>query len=351
MSGPAAAPTAGVAGTPRAVRESDKLPPSGQAGLITVFLVGVSLLLAWIGDLGKEFTPRVETLDALAGLSIGAFLVDRMLTFVPPLGATRTPPLQRAADLKILRLGYGALLGMIFVSLTDLRAVHVLTPDTSKEIGAGLDRAIAVLAIAGGVAGLARIMSGINPQPNTDATMDPNTAVPADADTAPPPSMEARIFGIVAVGLAAALALIAIGDKNGVDLVGPDKNADGTVALVVRFGLVFLAAAVVEQIAEVIGRTFAFPKNNRPLLLGGLSVVLGVAAARLLDLYLLHNIGFFGATPDFFAAQPGRTLSDALAASSGLDRWADTFFTGLVIAAGTKPLHDLSSRLRKAKKT
>jgi hypothetical protein len=333
-----------VVGTASTVAESDKLPPTPRAGVITLVLVIGSVLIAAFSDLGDGFTPRVETLDALAGLSIGAFIVDRLLTFVPPWGAAKAP-LQRATDLKVLRLGYGAALGMIFVVLTDLRAVHILTPDTSKAVGAGVDRAIAVLAIAGGIAGLARLTSGINPQPLTDGGKSPQApVVDTDADTVPPPSTAARLVGVIAVGIGAALAVLAIGDKDGVDLVGPDKLADGTVALIVRFGLVFLAATIVEQIAEVIGRVFAIPKNNRALVLGGLSVILGIVAARVFDLFLLHNIGFFGATP-------GRTLSDALSASTGLERWADTFFTGLVIAAGTKPLHDVSSRLRKAKKT
>jgi hypothetical protein len=74
---------------------------------------------------------------------------------------------------------------------------------------------------------------------------------------------------------------------------------------------------------------------------GGLAVALGVLAARLMDLNLLHNIGFFGATgkPD---------INAALASSTGLERWFDAFVTGVVIAAGTNPVHDLASRLRRA---
>ena len=127
-------------------------------------------------------------------------------------------------------------------------------------------------------------------------------------------------------------------------MLGPDKPADGTVALIVRFGLVLLAAAIVEQIAGFVGLAFGFAKSDKPLLLGGLAVVLGVAAARVFDLYLLHNIGFYG-------ARPGVELDASLAASSGLERWQDAFLTGVVIAAGTKPLHDVASRLRKAKRT
>lgn len=114
-------------------------------------------------------------------------------------------------------------------------------------------------------------------------------------------------------------------------------------ALVVRFGLIFLAAAIVEQAAEFVDRLLALAKNNKGVLLGGLSVLLGVIAARVFDLYLLHNIGFFGATP-------GVPLAEALAGSSGLERWGDALLTGLVIGAGAKPLHDVASRLRKPAK-
>jgi hypothetical protein len=53
--------------------------------------------------------------------------------------------------------------------LTDLRAVKVLAPQGAADtVGAGLDRLIAALAIAGGVAGLASVLGGLNPQAKTD---------------------------------------------------------------------------------------------------------------------------------------------------------------------------------------
>jgi len=73
-------------------------------------------------------------------------------------------------------------------------------------------------------------------------------------------------------------------------------------------------------------------------------VLLGVLFARGFDLYLLHNLGFFGAE-----GQPSQKFADALKGSSEGARLSDAFLTGVAIAAGTKPLHDLSSRLRKAK--
>ncbi len=321
---------------------TDDRRPSLVAGVISAALVLLSLLLAGLVDLGDGFKPIVPTVDALAGLAIGAFIVDRLLTFVPPFGAEKTPE-QRAKDLTLLRFGYGSLLGMLFVVLTDLRAVQVLSAENGTTVSAGVDRAIAVLAIAGGVAGLARLWSGINPQPKTDATKGDNEGVDEEANTMPAAGATARIIGLGAVGFAALVALLWVGDdKTGVELLGEETDADGVVTVVVRFGLVFLAAAVAEQIGEFVGRFLALPKNKKPVILGGLAVVLGVVAARVFDLYVLHNIGFFG-------AEPGTPLNDTLAESSKLERWGDVFLTGVLIAAGTKPLHDLSSRLRKAK--
>ena len=54
------------------------------------------------------FKPRVTTIDALAGLALGAFFVDRLVTFVPVF-AVRKAPHERTADLDVLRWGYGAI--------------------------------------------------------------------------------------------------------------------------------------------------------------------------------------------------------------------------------------------------
>jgi len=326
--------------------ESGTAGPTSTAGAVSFVLVAIALLVAALIDKGDGFTPRVDALDALAGLTFGAFIVDRLLTFVPPLGAAK-PPAQRTTDLTVLRIGYGALLGAIFVILTDLRAVHALSPD-SGAVSAWLDRDIAVLAIAGGVAGLSRLLSGINPQPATDGKPDPNQDDVAAGGTIKRPSGRARAVGLALVGVGALIALFAINDKEGVNLLAPSAQADGTVGFVVRFGLVFLGAGIVQQIMEWCGRVNAglLNKSNRPVVLGGLAVVFGVVGARVFDLFLLHNIGFFGTTGTTAA-----DLNTALQNSSHLERWADTFFTGLVIAAGTKPAHDIASRLRKAQNT
>lgn len=322
--------------------------PSARAGKLAFALVASALLAALLIDSGDGFAPRVDTLDALAGLSIGAFIVDRLLTFVPPIVAAHDAD-KRAIDLTVLRLAWGAAIGALFVVLTNLQAVEALGGGRDA-IGEGTDRAIAVFAIAGGVAGLARLWSGINPQPATD--VDDNTEKPGDKAAAedietplPPPSPGARVLGVVLVGLGALTAITAIGDAGGVELMGPDAPAaDGTVAVVVHFGVLFIAAAIVQQLVEYGSRFVAVAKHDKPVILGGLAVLLGVAVARIFDLYLLHNIGFFGVTKDI-------GIDKGLAMSGDWEMWGDAFLTGVVIAAGTKPIHDIGARLRKAAAT
>src|SRR5512133_624286 len=165
--------------------DTPRLPPSRGAFGVTILLFLAGVMFGAFVDLGDgPFVPRVETIDALAGLAAGAFLVDRLLTFIPPLGtgANRTPE-QRTADLDFLRIGYGAVVGALFVSLTDLRAIAALTGDDTA-IGAKVDRGIAVLAIAGGVAGLARLVNGMNPKPDTDPTTEVSGTGRAPTDSA-----------------------------------------------------------------------------------------------------------------------------------------------------------------------
>lgn len=327
------------------VAENNDAAPSNGAALTTLVLTVALIVAAALWEAGDGFAPRVETVDALAGLTIGAFIVDRLLTFVPPIGAAREVK-QRGTDLTVLRFAYGAAIGAVFVVLTDLQAVQALASD-SADVGDRVDRVIAVLAIAGGVAGLSQLWAGINPQPETDGTKrGASDAAQADGDPLPMPGPGARACGLVLLGAGVVWARQAIGDTRGVELLGPDVPADdGTVAIIVRFGLVLVAAAIVQQVAQIADRLAPIAKNNKPVILGGLAVLLGVVAAWAFDLYLLHNIGFFG------VAEGMGIDEGALTSSSGTELWADMFLTGLVIAAGTKPLHDIAARLRKTAAT
>jgi hypothetical protein len=372
-------------GTAAEQAEQKPVKPSAPAAIMSFALAATGVVLALLVDAGDGFTPRVETLDTLAGLAIGAFVVERLLTFAPPIlaygarGNSKTAAereeriKKRSADIAFLRVGYGALFGGLFVMLTDLRAVKVLSPEGATEtVSAGLDRVITTLAIAGGVAGLASLLGGLNPPATTDpgesggpasdnsGVRDENltsgegtaatrvakpdtreeTAASDESAVVPPPSDAAYVLGIIAVGVAAAVALFGANGKSGLELVAPSEQADGTVGLVVRFGIVILLAGVIQQVVERTVYPFVEAAEHRKIVTGAVSLVLGVIAALLIDLYLLHDIGFFGVGAD-------ETINAGLAASSSTERWFDTFLTGVVIAAGTKPLHDLSAGIKK----
>lgn len=354
--------------------------PTRPAAHMAAGAVSVGLVFAVAAGGNDGFGPRVPSIDALAGLTIGALFVDRLLTFVPPWVAAEKPP-QRQADLVLLRFGYGALLAALFVVVTGLGAVAPLTAGQTT-VADGIDRAIAVLAIAGGVVGLAALLAGLNPPDETDASGAEEAEAEGAARAAgtdarvPPPDPQVRALGLVLVVVAALVALVLLGDAKGTELLGTDPDAeqtpsvpapgaelgDGAVALVVRFAPVILAAAIVEQLLErlilpLLNATWTrklarrvgrgrrrrllqkmAKKHNKPVVAGAIAVVLGVIGARLMDVYLLHNVGFF----DQVAGELDLT------GSTRAERWFDAFATGVVIAAGTKPLHDLGSRLRTA---
>lgn len=329
------------------------LAPKRGPFLFAALLVAVSVAAAMFTSTGDGFKPRIATVDGLAGLVVGAFLVDRLLTFLPPtIRKTRTPE-EREAGVAVLRWGWGSVFGAGFVLATGLGGAQALAGD-SAGVSVGVDRAIAVLAIAGGVVGITGLVSALNPKPLTDTNLKPTPEDPTEragttADgkrTVPPPRPAAYGAGLAMVALAFGLAvLVAGGDKDGVNLVGVEKDADATTALVVRFGIVLLAAGIVQQAVAWIDRgciSAGYPvaESARGPLLGGIAVALGTVAAWAMDLYLLHNLGFFGVTTD---------LNVGLAASESIERDFDLFVTGVVVAAGTKPINDLAARLRKAK--
>jgi hypothetical protein len=324
-----------------------------KAGIFAAALLLSVISVGWnVSD--HDFVPRVSTLDGVAGLMVGAFLVDRLLTFVPPFFA-RARADDREKDIAALRIGFGVLLASAFVFITNLRAVEALTGAGANGVSPVIDRLFAVLAIAGGVVGLAGLMASLNPQrktqveeqgqPDDQVAKDPGQ----DAElTQRPPGNRARGISLGLLAIAVTIGTVwSLGDHSGIDLLGTEKTSGGTLDFVIRFGLVFVAAGVIQQAVKYIEQVLAacgvkIAKADRTVLLGGIAVVLGVIAARALDLYLMHNIGFFGATQS-------KSIGGALATSNDLQRAVDACVTGLVIAAGSKPVADLASRLKKVK--
>ncbi len=322
------------------------------AQVVTLVLVIVAVALAYVLTTGAGFKPRNDAIDGLAALVIGAFVVDRLLPFIPPWSAKRVGPApaadlpaaqreaalvqrtgtlsERKIDIESLRWGFGAMLGLAFVAVTGMGAVEALTGQTTV-IDEHIDRVIAVLAIAGGVKGLATITKGLNP-PDDDAKQKEESGEAGEPELGWLP----YVAGLTALIAAALLTLIWAGHKSGIVLTGSDTADDGTVSLVLRFGPLLVAAVVIQQLVE---RTFgsSITGPGKKLLTGAASVILGVIAAGLMHLYLLHNVGFFGTG----------TFADVLKNSSDGERMLDLFLTGVAIAAGTAPLHDLSAGIKK----
>src|SRR5688572_23577206 len=100
-------PTATTATQPAGIKTHFSV---SQAARLSMGLLTIAIGATVIFSGGDGFTPRVPTLDALAGLVIAAFAVDRLLTFIPPVVADNEPN-QRARDIDTLRWGWGAALG------------------------------------------------------------------------------------------------------------------------------------------------------------------------------------------------------------------------------------------------
>jgi hypothetical protein len=93
----------------------------------------------------------------------------------------------------------------------------------------------------------------------------------------------------------------------------------------------YVAAQAVERLLEFVlppGGGTAEAKADRALIVAGLALLLGIALSLALGLRFLSAVQV-GTSP----------------------RWLDVFITGLVIAGGTKPLHDLIGTIEKAKTT
>jgi hypothetical protein len=166
---------------------------------------------------------------------------------------------------------------------------------------------------------VSKALSGALGSPN-EPTPPPATQ-PPPAPPAPPaaPSGGARDTAIFLLLVGLGLAYFIEGESSAF------KPEEGFVL----FAGFYVAAQTVERLFE-----FVFPpgtgdpqaKADRAAILGGLATVAGVGLSLALGLRFLEAV-----------------------AVDAPPRWLDVFVTGLIIGAGTKPLHDLISRLEKKK--
>jgi hypothetical protein len=155
--------------------------------------------------------------------------------------------------------------------------------------------------------------------------------------TLPDPTRYAKwaLFGLLVLAGVIALAL------NGFELTTKEfKPSDNATANFALFAGFYVAAQVIERLMELLSPLlppWAPPvaagadetvkavqtKADRATVTLGIAAVLGVLASCLFGLFFLKAVGI----------EVSHTI--------------DSFFTGITIAAGTKPLHDFTSLLQK----
>ena len=102
-----------------------------------------------------------------------------------------------------------------------------------------------------------------------------------------------------------------------------------------------------EPVAKALPPTGTTPKDkaDRALYLASLALVIGIVVSATFGLYFMEAIGVKIGSPETPGPQSLAPESDG----DKLLRGLDIFITALVITGGTKPLHDLITRLEKQK--
>jgi hypothetical protein len=163
------------------------------------------------------------------------------------------------------------------------------------------------------------------------------TAATGEDASLPDPTLIARIFLGVCVVLAFLVAVVANWQDWATQSFEPAKVEEANFALFAGF---YIGAQLIERLMELAspilplwGLPAGFPddpkakvaqvKADRAKAVLGLATLLGVILSAAFGLYFLDSVGM------------------------NIPRMPDIFFTGLIIAAGTKPLHDFISGLQK----
>jgi hypothetical protein len=158
----------------------------------------------------------------------------------------------------------------------------------------------------------------VEPAADGAAPVPPPAPAPPAAP-GPTASVGARVAGLVLL-LAALLVAILIDGED--QAFAPEEGF-------VLFAGFYVAAQAVERIFEFIlppGTGTPQARADRVPILGGLATVAGVVLSLVLGLRFVAAVD----------------VSDP-------PEWLDVFLTGVIIGAGTKPLHDLISRIEKKK--
>jgi hypothetical protein len=109
------------------------------------------------------------------------------------------------------------------------------------------------------------------------------------------------------------------------------------------------AAAVAQKDAAVAQKEHHHAQANRAVLMWATAAVLAMLACASLGIFLLRSVETPGAVKGSTASAPVRSSNAAPSAPSPAknpNRLLDLLVTGLVVGAGTKPLHDLISQVQ-----
>jgi membrane protease YdiL (CAAX protease family) len=163
----------------------------------------------------------------------------------------------------------------------------------------------------------------------------------AVSDSPDRPSFRTGVVAITVcvIALAASLFLCGLG---GVSHGTPFKVNTANFALFAGF---FVVAAAIERFIEPFSPALPCMKPDRALYAFSIALVLGVIVSAVFGLYFMEAIGVQIAQP-----VPRNGVTTTMLTSSGqkIVRGLDIFITALVIAGGTKPLHDLITAIQKA---
>jgi len=173
---------------------------------------------------------------------------------------------------------------------------------------------------------------------NKHGKIEPAPAGPDGGDTSlPDPTSLARLFLLVCIVAAAVIAIVANAAGWATKAFEPAQVPAANFALFAGF---YVGAQVIERLMELISPLLPFwglpegmanaeakvkvaqVKADRAKAALGLALLAGVVLSAAFGLYFLQAIGM------------------------DVSRGLDIFFTGLIIAAGTKPLHDFITGLQ-----
>jgi hypothetical protein len=173
---------------------------------------------------------------------------------------------------------------------------------------------------------------------NNTGMIKPKPAAKDEGDTSlPDPTSTARLFLFVCIVVALVLAIVANSAGWATKAFNPAQDKEANFALFAGF---YVGAQVIERLMELFSPLLPFwglpaelaeadpkvrvaqVKADRAKAVLGLALLAGVAISAAFGLYFLEAVGI------------------------EIPRMPDIFFTGLIIAAGTKPLHDFITGLQ-----